>query len=472
MADTNSFQEQLFSALDAKTEWFDEQELPKTLNNYRLLHSCVKNLYEVLIKKSKIVPDPYKHDNKISDIVVPDNAPFSENERAMIIGTRFSNYETMLDFICTYFKFSVAHINIDRIRNLVALNASFLWHDFSPNSSQPNTRGLAELLFAARQESDALSASTINDSISKCAKSVSIINTTLKDLTDFQKEIYKGALRKDIFEHPGFDKAKAALSAQEEMQQIRKLYPAVMGKAPFYAALVEELVDEDHAVDREKKQQALLAKLKVAEHHTVKKVEKIDTKEMLMDAVRSLSAVAPQLGQIISKIQENHDTIENQHNTFWDKFIKIIRKSFNIAEPSVNYQVYIADPVTQTERSEKINYTTFIDDIYRRIRFYSSLAVRTGLGYKKIESSKQEAIIDFLNKQISECQELYTRLVALDDFFKKTQEEENSQHIKGMKMELTSIKNTIVKANQRRAEYISYIEEEAQMKKLGIKDEE
>ena len=38
-------------------------------------------------------------------------------------------------------------------------------------------------------------------------------------------------------------------------------------------------------------------------------------------------------------------------------------------------------------------------------------------------------------------------------------------------METTSIKNTMVKTNQRKAEYAAFVEEQAQMKKLGIVDE-
>ena len=41
-----------------------------------------------------------------------------------------------------------------------------------------------------------------------------------------------------------------------------------------------------------------------------------------------------------------------------------------------------------------------------------------------------------------------------------------------MKMDLEAMKNTLVNVNQKRAEYVSYIEEQAQMKKLGITDDE
>ena len=39
-------------------------------------------------------------------------------------------------------------------------------------------------------------------------------------------------------------------------------------------------------------------------------------------------------------------------------------------------------------------------------------------------------------------------------------------------MDLIAIKNNLIKATQKRSEYISYVEERNQMKKLGISDVE
>ena len=59
-------------------------------------------------------------------------------------------------------------------------------------------------------------------------------------------------------------------------------------------------------------------------------------------------------------------------------------------------------------------------------------------------------------------------LNGLDEFFKAAPLPQNRSKIKGLKMEIMAIKNSVVKANQHRSEYSAYIEEEAQLKKLGI----
>ena len=80
----------------------------------------------------------------------------------------------------------------------------------------------------------------------------------------------------------------------------------------------------------------------------------------------------------------------------------------------------------------------------------------------------EDKIAEFVASQISECNHLIVLLNALDEFFKNTASPMNKSKVKGLKIDITTLKNSIVKANQQRVEYTSYIEEEAQMKKLGI----
>ena len=83
MADIKTFSDTLIHALDEKTQWYDSEELPVLLDNYRMIHVCVKNLYDFLLKKTLIKKDPYKLDKKITDIVAPENTNFAENDRSL-----------------------------------------------------------------------------------------------------------------------------------------------------------------------------------------------------------------------------------------------------------------------------------------------------------------------------------------------------------------------------------------------------
>lgn len=104
----------------------------------------------------------------------------------------------------------------------------------------------------------------------------------------------------------------------------------------------------------------------------------------------------------------------------------------------------------------------------KRARYYASFAVRHTPGFNRISSQPDETILDFLNKHIIENNHLLALLGALDEFFKDTVHQSDRSRIKGIKMELTTLKNIMVKVNQHRVEYTSYIEEQNQMRKLGI----
>lgn len=467
MSDKN-FTEQLLSAIEKKSQWYDTQTLPEVLENYRLLHTCVKNVFEFLLKKSLINQDPYKNEKKISDIKAPENTPFTENERPMVMGMRLSDYDSTLDFLCNYYKFSVSNLQISNIKKLIDLNNAIQWNSFSANSNNTNTRVLATMLISGKQNCEAITVSMLNDSLSKASKALVAINKSLKDLTDFQRELYKGNLRKNIFDHPNFNREKAEANPADELAQIKKLFTAVMGRIPFYNELVDEIINEDHASNKETLQRALLEKLAVSSQEDIKQEEQIDTKEMLLIALRVFGAMPGQILQAKEKIQENHDLLESEHNSFWDKLKKAMRKAFNIDEKPVFYTITITDQSTDTRHHEKLNYYQFTGDLEVRARRYASVGVKKTPAYEKLAQQSEQAILEYINQQIADCNKMLKILNGLDEFFKTAPQPQNRTKVKGLKMEITALKNSIVKANQHRSEYSAYVEEAAQLKKLGI----
>lgn len=246
--EVDNFVNELQTALNKKQEWYNSVRLQEMLMQYRLMYTCVKNLFENFVKKSLIVPDPYRLDKKISGIVVPETSEFAESEIAKVFGERFSNYETMLDFICTYFRFSMENFTIQKVKQLLDLNKVFEWDNLSSNSTRMNTRALAMVVSNAKKGAPNVVQSMINDSLDKCAQSTGEINKILTELSVFLRELYKGGLRRDLFDHPDFDKAKAAESSEAELAEIKRLYTKVTGKKNFYTDLVNEIIEEDHAL--------------------------------------------------------------------------------------------------------------------------------------------------------------------------------------------------------------------------------
>lgn len=471
MSSPDEFSVQLQAAIKEKTDWFDSTELPELVENYRLLHVCVKNFFDTLSKRGIIIPDPYKLDKKISDIKSPENTPFSDTERAKILGQRFSDYESTLDYICTYYKFSTEHITLAETKKLIELNSCFLWDSLFTNSSKTNTRFMAAAINDARQQTTGITVSNINDAVNRSNQAMTRINHILREYITFKREEYKAIIREKVIASDKYNEAKASASPQAQVAEIKKLFQELVGKKSFYNDLVLEIANEDQASDKEARRAAVLAKLEPKTKNQASKKQKVDTKAMILEAVSVLVASAPQYEQVEQKLVENNQILHATKNTLIEKFKAFLRKTFGIAAKSIDYNVVVVDPQTQAKKNVKVDFNSFTETLHRRTQLYNALATPQSAEFSKIRSATEDTILAFVEKHISENQELLLLLAALDEFFKNNAAPENRPKIKGLKMELVSIKNCIVKTNQKRADYIAYIEEAAQLKKLGIADE-
>lgn len=470
MADSLEFCQKVIDAAEAKIDWYNSNVMPELTDDYRLFHTCVKNLYDLLIKKSLIKPDPYKLDRKISGIKPLDNSPFIDGERMSIIGARFSEFETMLDWICTYYKFTIDSLKIPEIKKLVDYNNSFIWNSLSPNNTIPNTRGLGQLIAEMKRGADALTSSSVSDILAKIQKATGNLTKALKDVAEFQKEVYKYKIRAQIIKSEKFDATKAFSSPEEEVAQIKKNFTSVFGREPFYTQLVEEIAREDQAPNREELQAALLAKLAIEDQSAKKKVQAVDTKEMLLDAIHSLCAQITPLADVYSKLNENNETLKSASNSFMAKLVAAFKKAFGIPDKPIEYELILVDQSTSAKKKQTVDFNSFCAEIQKKMNFYNSFSLKSAAGYKKFQAAEETKLIDFLNRQITDLQKTSAWLKGFDDYFKNNAPAEKRSKIKGLSMELMALKNNLVNTNQRRADYISYVEEQEQMKKLGIEN--
>lgn len=470
MAEKTDFIDILYDSLNNKQEWFNKERLPQMLEAYRLVFTCVKNLNELFVEKSLIEADPYKLDRRISDIVVPDTNIFPEPETSVVLGTRLSEYETMLDFICTYLVFSVENISFSRIKLLLEFNAVFSWENLVANSTSPNTRALATIVMNAKNSSNNVAVSMINDSVEKCASALASINSMLRELADFQKELYKGKLRKDILAHPEFNAQNALTSPENELSEIKRVYVKVFGKKNFVSEYIAEIISEDQGAQKDKRREMLLKKLAIVSKVSKKETKQIDVHEMLMSAVYSLGAISPILEQLHSKLAENFDLLFAKKKSFFNSLGALLKRMFGLPEKERTCLVTVKNAKTGIPEQTKINVNSVLGDIERKSHLYLLISSK-GSEYKKIESASEDTALIFLNKQVSECQQFYSLINALDEHFKKYVDIMYRNKIKGLKIDLTSLRNAIINVNKKRGDYVSNKEEIEQMKKLGIKDD-
>lgn len=468
MSEYVGLKQQLYAAIQEKSIWYEETELPKLLEEYRAFRKVLDTIISVLIKKGLIQADPYKLDKKVTSIAIPDEAEFSESERAVVLGIRLSEYESTLEYLCNYYKFSIENLAFEEIKRLMLINNYFSWAALASSSAKPNNKALNQLFGSIRASGEQISISLLHDSVNFMQKTQEHLNEILNGVILIKKELYKVEIRKkildifpDILENP-------STTPNEIIRNIKKHYQTAMGKTPFYSDLVEQLVKEETSPDKQKVYASLIQKNSIPQPKNIVSQVQKNIRPILFDAVAGLSSLSVQYEILIEKIDDNHRLLQSEHSGFWDKLVNAWRKMFKLPEKIIEYKLKITEATTGTVRIEHLPYLSFIQELSRRTRLYTSFgSPKTGT-YQKINGMDDLKILDYINRQISECQHIQIKLEALDEFFKSAISALNRTRIKGIKIELDSLKNILIKINQKKAEYVSRHEEREQMKKLGI----
>ncbi len=471
MSVVNEFENVLYEAAEQKVAWYNSFALPKMLDNYRTFLTALRNMAGLFEKKKLLLPDPYKKDKKVVDISLPDAEDFTDSEGPTVFGIRFSDYESSLDFLCNYFQFTIEAFTPDVIKKLFTFNSFLDWNNLNSANNLSNNRYFGSIVISIKNGSDTMGVSVINNMLSVTAKSVNEINAELKKLTAVYRELYKIDVRKNIFDNPSFLSTYSKMNVENGLSEIKKVFSTHMDKKRFYPDLIEELVQEDFGSSKDElRKKALLAFQTVSE----KKEEKennVDTRAMLLEVVKILQAFAPTIDVITQKIQENHELLQSGKKTGLEKFVLAIRSALGMQGKAVEYKVKTMDMQTQIEKFEIIEYNKFLEGMIQRSRTFASLGSKNSPLSIKLEKESDEAILEFVQKRISDCQSLFGVLVGFDNFFKTEITDINRSKVKGLKIDLDVIKNTILKANKYKAEYVSAVTTEQQMKKLGITNE-
>jgi len=459
MAENSDYPKKLAEALKARAEWLDKSELPKLKEELRAYHTGFASLYNLYLKKGLINEDPYKQEAKIGELEVPDSSVFSDAEKFEQLTQRLANYDNQLDFLVNFYQFGAEFLTLDRIKRILGLVKYVDWVHLTPDSQNIITKTVAEMTNQIKLGSDPLTMSVISESLAHLNRSFNPIMGYLKALTDYQKEVYKLDLR-DI---TGTMSQTEALN----LPLLKKKFVQMKSGIPFYSELVDEVLKEDYSKDGPALQAAVLKKIQIAESAPKAAKVQVSFKNILIEGIQGLGGTAAIFTDIAAKLDENQNILANKKQSFMQKLRKIMQQAFNKEPEPTIYDVEYMDPLKGVPVRERINYRSFRSDLDRKIRTLTPLSAR-GAATAKLESMQEEQLIGFLERNIRELQSLHKTLVALDEFFKTAVDKADREKIKGIKPELGTIKNAIVRANSKRHEYSAQKEEEEQLRRLGV----
>jgi hypothetical protein len=319
---------------------------------------------------------------------------------------------------------------------------------------------VAEITNQVKVGIDPLALNVIAESQSKLGRAAPAIVGYLKTLTDYHKEAYKLDLRRNVL--GGMSQAEGA-----QINQVKRKFAQLCPGRPFYTELAEAVIREDYSKDGPALREGVLSALQVAENKPQTPIVEVSYKAILLEGIQSLGSTAAAFMDILLKLGENQALLDNRKLSFWEKVKKIMAQALNKEPEPAIYEVEYMDPIKGTPVKERVNLSAFKTSLDRRARSLANIGSR-GSAMAKLEGMQEDQLVQFLERNIRDIQSSHKTLSALDEYFKSEAPKEDRERVKGIKPELATIKNAILRANQKRHEYSAQKEEEEQLRRLGV----
>jgi len=458
MAEQINYIETLQQVLLERKEWLERSELGKLKDELRQYQSSFASLYNIYLKKKLIDEDPYKHESKISELEVPESGLFNEAKRIEQLSIRLSNFDNQLDFLVNFYQLGIDFLNLERIKRIVGLVRYIDWTALTPDSQSIMTKAVAEMSNQSKVGVDTITLSIIGESLTRLSKTTVSVMTTLKALSGYYRENYKLNVRVNV--------TKDMAANEATLENIRKKMSSAMPGSPFYKELIEELIKEDYTPSGTDLKDTILNSMKVVEEKQKAAKPAVNYKAILLDGIQVIGGAGATLTEIVEKMDENQNVMDSRKKGFIEVIKELIRQITNSDPDEVVYELEYMDATKGLPVKEKVNFYKFRNDVEKKAKILNSFY--KGPAYSKVAAMSEDQIIGYLEKNIRDVQGLHKTLNALDDFFKANAAADDREKIKGIKPDLSALKNTIVKANQLRHEYNAQKEEEEQMKRLGL----
>jgi hypothetical protein len=465
MEGMEEFRDQLGTALEQKRSELEERDLPKLKEEYRLFHAAFQGIYELFKKWGILEEDPYKNDERISEISPPSSEHMLESERDQQMGIRLGQYDNQLDFLNNYTQFNLDSLTLKRLKNIIALTNYIKWPQLTPNSTNPPTRVMAEYIQKLKSEGDKMSANVVQDSQEQLNQRTRTILQLLKQISLFKKYQYKHQVLESVAPHAQLDPNG---SVQENQKRLKRAFNTAQTEIPFYSDLVQELLEE---LSDEQKREEALSSLAVQQTEKPQKAGERSLKPILMEALRALAGASRPLESANTKLQENVTVLESRRRGLMQRLRDFVDRLYNRTPQGRVFEVEYLDENTSTAHTEQLDFDSLSERTLKKARTCGAILSKVSSLSRKLEAASEEQLFEYLNKQLSEVFVLRRQIESLDTYLQTEVPREQRSRLRGLNVEIQQLKEAIGKANQKKHQYVAEKDEQEQFRKLGIEPE-
>jgi len=414
MPESAGFQAQLEAAVEAKRRFLEENTLPRLKESFRLFQTLFENLYNILQRKALIQEDPYKYEQKISEIEVPPKGDILDMEKSEKLSQRMSALHAQLEFLNTY-QFSLDFIDLQRVRRIIELTQYITWTNLSETSPDATTAVLAETLGKIRPGSDNVSTGIISTSLTQMQRLSRTILAQLKEILGFLRQSYKLMLRQQVLDSVRQKlETVYAVSADKAYERLKARFAATMKGKPFYRDLANELLKEEFSKDASQLQNKALSALRVTKEEPADIQKKMDYRVILMEAVRLILPARDRLQDTLRKILANRELLGKIRHGLRGRLRSWLQRRFQNREQSWTVEIRFFDSRSSTTQIESIDFQKFVESVRRKISLFDALSQPDSTSFARLSEASEQQVDTFLKKNIGELQLVYRRLQGLN----------------------------------------------------------
>ena len=468
MAASDAYLTELNHLLTHRRIYLEDKRIPVLKEQFRIYHGAYTGILNVLLKKGLVAEDPYKGDQRISDVAVPDDNTFLESERDEQLSIRLAAFENQLDFLNNYVQFSLDYLDLKRLKILAGLAAYIKWPQLTETSTHMLTRSVAQCLTKLRAGGDQLSLGIVTDNHNQLVKSTNTIIQILREVGEYQREFYKFEIREHVLPHVELDPTLARRHHERVFLAIKKGIGARLPGRPYVGELIAQLLDEDYGDSAEDARQAVLQRLRVEEEKPKLKRQDNANLRILFEALRTMAGGGRYIETAVQKLRDNYAVLTARPRSLGERLKEWIDRVVRQAEPSTALTVEYVDEQTSAVRHEQIEFEPFCEDALKRAKVLGGIQSRMGTTYKKLQQAPEQQVFQFANRQIDELFLIRRRLEALDTYLRSEIPREHRGRLRTLQEDVEALHDYLVRANKKRHSYVAKLEEIEQLRRLGV----
>jgi hypothetical protein len=452
MEEPAKYQALLDAAIEKRRQWLEAEQIPLLKETLESFTSLFEGVMGMLIRKGLLREDPYNYEQAFTDIVIPKDEDLPEFENSDEVSYRLAAFRRQMKFVLTEYPLDLPTLGLARLKKLSSLILYINWLEMGESSKSPTTKAFARSFMKVRMGSDTMASQILKDSEIQIIKTTHVLRTLLAELISFSRESWKADVRRMVVSTLSPSTAEGHARREEMPRAIRRAFAARMTGKPWYPSLVEEIADEDLADDAEARREKVLASLVVTAQPQVEVTEAPDGRTILLEAIRLLSRPNEELVTAVTVLEENERLLVDSRGSSGGWLKRLFGGAPAPKTADRVYKVEYAEPGVPAPKTETVDFPSFATEVRKKSSLLASLASGAGPSFKRLSATSESQLAGFVDKQLNEVLLIHRRLGSLNTLLQARVMQEKKT-ARGIKIELLTIKNAIVKANKRRHEY-------------------